>query len=290
MKTINFALMASLILMSCSNKDYTDSSTTLSSSAPDAVRDSLQMLVAQQDSAIALFNEINEAMEQIKSVEGIITASGTTGDITNQRQQMRDNMAAIQASIARNRERLSTLEQRIGKSNSNNSQLKRAIQSLRNQILLQERTITSLRDELAAANIYIEELTQTNDSLSTSITVVEQKAEEVQQQNVDLKNRLNTAYYVIGSKKELKDHNIIETGFLRKAKISPADYQIDYFTCIDIRTFKSIDLHSKKAEIMSPQPVDSYTITTDANGMKTLKVTNPDKFWSTTNYLVIKID
>lgn len=199
-------------------------------------------------------------------------------------------MNAIQQSMASNRERLAQLEQRLAKSNSNNSQLKRAITSLRDQITAQESTISGLRDELAAAHIYIEELTCTKDSLTTSVVEAEQATEQAVAEAYQLQNELNKAYYVIGSKKELKDHNIIETGFMRKAKISPEDYELGYFTCIDKRNFNNINLRSKKAEIMSPQPKDSYTITSDESGIKILTITNPERFWATTNYLVIKID
>ncbi len=36
-------------------------------------------------------------------------------------------------------------------------------------------------------------------------------------------------------------------------------------------------------------PADSYTIE-DYDGLKTIKVTNPEKFWSLSNYLVIQVD
>lgn len=91
------------------------------------------------------------------------------------------------------------------------------------------------------------------------------------------------------AKGELKDARIIETGFLRKTKLLQADFQQSYFTQSDKRTLTTIPTHSKKAKILTNMPADSYTIE-DYDGLKTIKVTNPEKFWSLSNYLVIQVD
>lgn len=289
MKLKALAAASLLVLSACGGNGNADNITA--EEGNDHVNDSLRQVLAEQDSVIALMTELSDAMQQIKAMEGIVANTDfNSPEISNRRQQLRNDMSAIQQSIANNRERLSQLEQRLSKSNANNSQLKRAITSLRNQIAAQESTISGLRQELAAAHIYIEELTQAKDSLTSSVAEAEQATEQAVAQAYNLENELNKAYYVIGSKKELKDHNIIETGFMRKAKISPEDFELSYFTCVDKRTFNNINLHSKKAQVMSPQPKDSYSITTDESGNKVLQITNPERFWSTTNYLVIKID
>ena len=56
-----------------------------------------------------------------------------------------------------------------------------------------------------------------------------------------------------------------------------------------MRTFKSINCGNKKAEVLSSQPSDSYRFEEDANKNKTLVITNPDKFWNASRYLVIKV-
>ncbi len=278
-----------LILSACGGSNNNDNS--VANAQLDLTRDSLQQVLAQQDSVIALMTELSDAMQQIKAMEGIVSSTDfSSPEMSNRSQQLRDAMKMIQQTIINNRERLAQLEERLEKSNSNNAQLKRAINSLRDQIVAQETTITNLRAELASANIYIAELTQAKDSLTASVAEAELATEEAKNQAINLQNELNRAYYVIGSKKELKDHNIIETGFLRKAKISPEDFELSYFTQIDKRDFKTLNLHSKKAEVMSPQAKDSYEIVSDESGNKVLNILNPEKFWATTNYLVIKID
>ena len=67
------------------------------------------------------------------------------------------------------------------------------------------------------------------------------------------------------------------------------DFDNSFFTLADKRTLMTNDLNSDKAEILTNQPAGSYVIS-QGNGHKVLRITNPQAFWSLSNYLVIKID
>ena len=167
--------------------------------------------------------------------------------------------------------------------------MKKTIEALRSQIAMQEETIANLQAELAAANIKISDLNKDVDSLITrnAETTIEKKA--AQEESIRLNNALNTCYYVIGSKSELKEHKIIESGFLRKTKVMESDYELSYFTRADKRTLNEIPLHSKKVKVLSKHPADSYQIVTDGDS-KTLVINNKTKFWELSNYLIIQIN
>lgn len=68
-----------------------------------------------------------------------------------------------------------------------------------------------------------------------------------------------------------------------------ADFQQSYFTKADKRELRSIPTHAKKAKISTNMPAESYTIQ-DEGGTKVIKITDPEKFWSLSNYLVIQVD
>ena len=95
---------------------------------------------------------------------------------------------------------------------------------------------------------------------------------------------MNTAWYVFGTKKELKDQRIVEGG-----KVLQANFNKSYFTKIDIRVDKVVNLYSKSAKILTTHPSSSYTLTRDANKQYTLRITNPELFWSTSKYLVVVV-
>ena len=91
------------------------------------------------------------------------------------------------------------------------------------------------------------------------------------------------------SSKELKEHKILETGFLRKSKLLKGNFDQSFFTTADKRTLTVLNLHSKKAKVLTNPPSGSYEII-DNNGQKALRILNPDSFWALSNYLVIEID
>lgn len=282
---------ASIVLLAaCGDEKKVASTDDTSVDQLVQTRDSLQQVIANQDSLLSLINELGDGMEQIKMLENILSSENLQSETPDRRDKIRNDMADIQRTLNERRQRLAELEARLNKSNANNAHLRQAITSLKSQIAAQVTTIESLRKDLASANIYIDQLTQNMDSLNTTVANTIEEKNVVEQKNEELTNQLNTCYYVIGSKSELKAHDIIETGFLKKTKIMPEDFQRNYFTTADQRSLTSLPLHSKKAKVLTSQPSDSYQIVNDANGMKVLNITNPEKFWSTYKYLVIQVD
>lgn len=286
-KLASIAVASLCILSACHNKSENTESQVLTPTTAD----SLRVALADQDSLLSLMNEVADGMAQIKQMENILSSSNDlTAESSDRRQQIRNDMQVIQQTLQMRRDRLAELEKKIQNSSSNNATLQKSIATLKQQIADQESTIGQLRGELEKAHIHIEQLTANVDSLNTEVASVTAAKDQAEQTATTLTNELNTCYYAIGSKQELKDHKLIQTGFLRKTKIMPEDFEMNYFSTGDKRTLNSIDLHSRKAKVLTNQPADSYTITDAPNGNKVLKIQNPARFWSVSNYLVIQVD
>ena len=151
--------------------------------------------------------------------------------------------------------------------------------------------IEELQAELASKNIRIQELdaavTDLNAVKSELTAENEAKAKTVAEQD----KALNTAWFVFGTKKELKDQKILSgSGLFKKGSVlKDGDVNKDYFTQVDIRTTKEIKLYSKDADILTTHPTGSYALEKDDKGQLTLKITNPKEFWSVSKYLVIQV-
>lgn len=288
MKKIVICLAAGLLTLSaCNNKSTEEASVD---NMP-TTSDSLRVALANQDSLLVLMNDIADGMTQIKAMENILsTPSELTAESQDRRKQIHDDMMLIQQTLQQRRERLEELEKKLRNSSANNATLQKSIATLKQQIDDQETTIASLRTELANANIHIERLTANVDSLNNEVANVNAAKDKAQSEANELNNELNTCYYALGSKKELKEHNLISTGFLRKTKIMPQDFEQSYFTRADKRTLLNIDLHSKKAKVLTNQPADSYQIVEAPNGNKVLKIVAPARFWNTSNFLIVQVD
>ena len=78
--------------------------------------------------------------------------------------------------------------------------------------------------------------------------------------------------------------------FLQKKKVlENDDFNKNYFTQIDIRKDKEIKLYSKDAKLLTSHPDGSYEFIKDKKGTLTLKILNPNSFWSISRYLVIEV-
>lgn len=286
-KLIFITLMAATLLSSCAdNKDREEKEQAQALAA--ASQEQLAEAVQDRDQLLGLVNDISADMSEIKRLENILTVSGGS-ETPNQQDQIRADIAALQQALQERRTRLEELEKKLKNSDLTNSKLKQTITNLRAQIDSQASEIEQLKTSLNKANTRISELNTTVDSLNTTVADVTNAKNEAEQKSEDLANELNTCYYAIGSKSELKSHNIIETGFLRKSKLMKGQFDQKFFTTADKRSLSSISLHSKKAEVLTNHPADSYEIETRGE-QKVLVIKNAAKFWSLSNFLVVKID
>jgi hypothetical protein len=146
--------------------------------------------------------------------------------------------------------------------------------------------IARLSDQLEKMNIQIEILSSSVENLATE---GEAKSQTISEQT----EALNTAYYVMGTKKELREQNIItlEGGFvgIGRNKKMKEDFNPEYFTRVDITKLKSIPILHKKANIITTHPSSSYKIYGEKSA-DSLVIQNSKAFWSASKYLVILVD
>ena len=251
---------------------------------------SLQEAKANQDSLLVLLNDITDGMNQIKDLEKILSnTNDLSAESKTRKEQIKNDMAAIQQALQERRLRLAELENKLKNSQQYNSTLKKTVENLKAEIANQEATISTLRNDLAAAKIQVDQLTVRVDSLNSTVDSVTNEKLRAEEDVKIVTDELNVCYYAIGSKKELKEAKIIETGFLRKTKLLQADFQQTYFTTADKRTLNTIPTHAKKAKILTNMPEGSYRFDS-VDGLQMLNIIDPVKFWSLSNYLVIQVD
>lgn len=289
-KIATIAVIAAAILSACNGGKLREAE-----AQNEQLKGDLRETLATQDSLLILVNDISDGMSQIKDLEKIISTPGALGESASRKEQIKNDMIAIQQALQERRQRLEELEKKLSNTSGEATTLKRTISNLKAQIAEQQTEIGTLTNQLASANIRIEELSATvtnlntvKDSLSTDLTEERAQKEAAEEAAIAAANELNTVYYAIGTGKELKAKKILESGFLRKTKVMKGDFDMSYFTSADRRTLTEIPTHSNKAKIKTSQPKDSYQIV-DQNGQKVIKITNPEKFWQLSNYLVIEV-
>ena len=249
--------------------------------------DSLNDVIAQKDSEInemmGTLNDIEEGFRLINEAENRVSLL-KNGEGTNKKQNLKENIQFIAERMKQNRELIAKLQKQLESSTLKGGQLKKTIENLTTQLEEKDKQLLALREELDKKDIHISELDETIGNLNTNVNNLtadnQQKAETISSQD----KQLNTAWYVFGTKKELKGQRILEGG-----KVMNGNFNKNYFTKVDIRNTTEIKLYSKSAKLLTAHPASSYSLVRDASQQYVLRISNPQIFWSTSKYLVILV-
>lgn len=249
--------------------------------------DSLQRVLEQRDDEfndiMGVFNEIEEGFRLVNEAEGRITLV-KDGEGVDKKARIRENIKFIQERLATNRELIEKLRKQLSESTVKGNQLNRSLENLVAQLEEKDSQLKDLREQLAAKDIHIEELDNTINSLNKDVDNL-RKDGETKTNTIKMQDKqLNTAWFVFGTKKELKEQNI-----LVKGQVLRSNFNKNYFTKVDIRVDKEIKLYSKSAKILTMHPSGSYTLEPDSKGQYVLHISNPQLFWSTSKYLVVQV-
>ena len=249
--------------------------------------DSLQKIIAERDNEIndmmETFNQIEEGFRQINEAENRVNIM-KDGEGTNKKRQLMENIRFIANTMKENRELIAKLRQQLRESNVKGDQFKKTIENLVRELDSKDQQLQQLRAELDAKDIHINELDATINTLNTNVSNLQEESSKKTETINAQDKQLNTAWYVFGTKKELKEQHIIEGD-----KVLESNFNKSYFTKIDIRVDKEIKLYSKSAKILTIHPSGSYTLERNANKQYVLRITNPQIFWSTSKYLVMVV-
>ena len=262
-----------------------------------AENDSLLMELNQRnaelDDMMGTFNEVQEGFRKINAAESRVDLQrGTiTENSASAKQQIASDIEFISKQMEENKAQIAKLQAQLKNSSYNSAQMKKAVAALTAELNAKQQRIEELQTELASKNIRIQELDAAVTGLSTEKEELTAENEAKAQTVAEQDKALNTAWFVFGTKKELKDQKILtNTGLFKKGQVlKDSDINKDYFTQVDIRTTKEIKLYSKDADILTTHPAGSYALEKDDKGQLTLKITNPKDFWSVSKYLVIQV-
>ena len=281
MKKLVFAIACTLAVASC-NQDAAKKA----EQAAQQQRDSLEQIISQKDNEIndmmTTLSDIEEGFREITEAQSRVTLA-KQGEGTNTMQRIKENFQFIQTQMQQNKELINKLKQQVRESSVKGGQLKKIIDNLTQQLETKDLQLQALREELDRKDIHIAELDEKVANLEEDNT---KKDETISAQD----KAINSAWFVFGTKDELKSQNILsKDGLFSKTKVLSKDFNKDYFTKIDIRIDKEIKLYSKSAQIMTSHPAGSYTLQPDANKQYVLRINNPEAFWSTSKYLVVLV-
>jgi hypothetical protein len=234
-------------------------------------------------------NAIEKNLSDITLREKLITDAPATELRSDMdvREKIMEEIIMINNIIEENKKRITQLKNQLKKSDVNIASLQDNIKLLNQRIEEKEREIADLKEQLVKANFKIEQLNATVDTLEEANA---EKSKVISQQDL-LIGEMNTVWYVIGTKKELQDKEIIDkSGGLFSGDMKMNDMiNPDDFTTADIRKITRINFETKKAELATVHPAGSYKFIQEDELVKGLEILNPSEFWKSSRFLVVII-
>lgn len=283
MKKIIIGLLSIAVLISC------DNGAKKRAEALSHEKDSLLQVISDKDMELddimGVVSEVQDGFRRINEAEGRIIVSDGDVESVSTIQIVRENMQYIEDVMKQNRDMIASLQEKLKKSRIAGEKTKKMVEDLTAQLEARNMKIQELEAQLAEKNIIISRQGDSILVLNENMDLLTAENAAQRQTIKDQVAELNAAWYVFGTKSELKEQKILEDGDVLRS----GSFNQDYFTKIDIRYDKEIKLYSKSAKILTNHPSGSYKLTKDNKGQYILQVTNPEKFWTTSKYLVIQV-
>jgi archaellum component FlaC len=245
--------------------------------------DLAQQLVSKDSSIHNLtltLNEIRDTLEAAatheKTVASRLAATEEIGSstIVGMKERMLDEIAQLASTLRESRRRIAAVEHRITIVENEKQSLGNAVDSLKKILDARDISIAGLQSRVTALE-----------------SEVAAKAQAIQGQ----KRQLNTVYYVVGTRNDLEQKDIIRStggflwGLLGSTTVLTSNYSEQAFQALDKVTGTTIDVPGEIDEMVPERESSSYSKEVDANGHTRLVIVKPDEFWKA-NHLAIIID
>ena len=246
----------------------------------DSLQTNYNIQGAELDEVFATINEIEQGLSSIRESESILSVQTSDGLEIKEgsKEQLKQDVEAIQNAIknyqaeikklqndkrlqsVQFKKRLSAMQKELKEKSDIIETISKQLEEKEAQIKLQSKQIATL-DEVVS-NLKDEVSTLSTEGSMLKAKVADQEAE------------IYSVYYIVGTKAELIDAGVMTKGGLFKSS------KVSYLS--------EINTNARKAKVMSIHPKGTYAFV-ENDGEMILNISDPEKFWQQTKYLVIQV-
>jgi chromosome segregation ATPase len=290
-------LIPGIILIILSSCDYNVKNDKISELQKqlDSATHSLTVRDSVVTGYLDFVNTIQKNLNEIRSRESMLNLDKE--DFSETSQEMRDNMISdlqkINNLMQENRQKIAVLSVNLKGSKTQVDKLRSLIEQLKQAMAEKENEVEKLNQQVAMLTNNNHILRDLNDSLANENEAKEEMISDQKETIESIGNQSSRAYYAAGPREELEKKNIIakEGGVLGIGAVEQLNTNVELTNLqnIDIRNTFSIPLNTKKAELVTNHPKDSYKIVRNEKDDKIdkLLILDPLKFWASSRCLVV---
>ncbi len=253
--------------------------------------DSLRNVVAEQQNQLQADEEftdmINFSMDSVVAAEGILMKNAE-GGVPN-RQRLKQNVEAYKTILQKYRDKVTKLQASLRNQKSAHAkQMQEMLEKMQAQLDEKDKEIEDLKKQIEDKNVSIAELNTQVTNLGNNVRELTDQTVAQAKTITDQTDKMNEAYYIIDTSKNLKAKGLmVGGGLFSKKKLDLSAGDLSKLTKIDMRAKKSFNIPSAKPKILTQAPAGSYTLTKTGDKSSTLTITDAARFWSMSNVLVI---
>ena len=240
-------------------------------------------------------NEMHENLASAQEKEKLLvsetdklegTKKPSSGEI---RQKMLGQIAEIDSTLQSDKKKLAELQSKVRSYRTQFASLNKMIANLKATLEEREASITQLQQRVAELE---GEVSQKSLMVAQRDSTINEQATIISKQT----SKINTGYYIIGTRRELKEKGIIADeggllwGLFGTTTILANGFNGKLFTPFNKTTDMKIDVAGSIGEIVPKRNMQFYSISAGADREHaSIQITKPDQFWQD-NYLVIIIN
>jgi len=262
-----------------------------------------QVLAEQKEQVAATFDRIEQNLASIRQYESMISQQIAGPEINSNmgpEEKIQNEINYIKDLLDENNKMIASLNTEIQKKDSRIAAYRKDVANLEKKVagfqsqldeLIAERDAfkTKYDSTLTIKNNLDDQVGQLNHDIAAKSGIIADQQGQLARQDTSL----HTAYYIVGTYKNLYSGNILEKegGFLgiNRVKTLTGNPDPSLFKKIDTRALHEIPLNAKHWEVVTGQDPSSYKVTVQSDVAKTLTITDPKVFWAKSNYLVIVV-
>ncbi len=258
--------------------------------AARAESDKLKNELIARDSLIGemalSFDDIEKNIALMDEREKLLDESAEGELNMDKRKKIVRDVQLMNGLMQQSRDRIADLTKRLDKSKIEAGGLRKKLKDLDLMLASRDSSINTMKDELLARDFKIG---QVNEQL-TAIELEMAKREAIIEQQT---NQMNTAWYAMGTSKELEDRGLVTKGGgfigIGKQTLLNEDATAAQFKQVDVRDTKRLTLEGKKANLVTEHPKDSYSIVENGDALAYLEIKDPEAFWRLSKYMVVEL-
>jgi len=237
---------------------------------------------------VDLFDQVETDLQTIKEKQSLLSdmKSENVEIAKSKRETILHDIQMLNTMLEQNKKKISQLNEKLKSSGMKIAGLEKKVDELSLALEQRNQSIDSLKTYLVEKDF---ELAQLNTKLADTEADVAQKQTTIENQTVEL----HKGYLASGTYKELKEKGLIdkEGGFLWLGRTTSLRENVasKSFTEIDITQTTSIPVNSKKVELITEHPGNSYEFVKDENDLiASINIKDPNEFWRISKYAVIE--